>query len=113
MHTKTSLLGTKPWRSIGAIATAMIVAFGIGIATSDSVRPVIPETQADDVIVAGDMNRNGTLEYADASIAISLARGDRTPTPAELLADPNTDYHITLEDVEAILWALEHSPSHP
>jgi hypothetical protein len=101
--------GKKSLRTISIIAGSMALAFAIGIETAGEVRPVVSSTNAIDTTIAGDMNGDGTVTLSDAEIALEIARGYREPTPLELSADPNKDYHITIDDALTIIDIVKHS----
>lgn len=84
----------------------MTASFLLGIQTAGEFRPV-DQTQAGPAEIRGDFNGNGTLDVDDVRIALELAQGTRQPTRAELLADPNGDLVITLDDVAMILSQIQ------
>jgi hypothetical protein len=96
------LLARKSLRTIGIVVASMTAAFIVGIETAGDVEHV-PMTEASDTAVLGDFNGDGTLSVEDVQIALEIAEGNRTPTPNELAADPNRDFHITIEDAKSIL----------
>ncbi len=102
-----SFFGRKSMKTIAIVASSMTVAFILGIETAGDVQPVVNETRAGGTVLQGDLNANGKLDLADVRIALELARGQRTPTPAELSADPNQDFIITTDDALAILDAMK------
>ena len=85
----------------------MAVAFVLGVETAGDVQPVVHETQAGGTVLEGDLDGNGALELSDLRIALELARGDRSPAPKELAADPDQDFRFTMEDALLILQKLE------
>lgn len=89
-------------RTIGIVLGSMTAAFVLGVETAGDV-PQIPTTNASDSAVHGDLSGNGILGPEDARIALEIAQGYRSPTPDELAADPNRDFHITFEDAASIL----------
>lgn len=96
------LLARKSLRTIGIVVGSMTAAFIVGVETAGDVEQV-PLTKASDTAVLGDFNADGKLTPEDVSIALDIAQGYRTPTPEELAADPNRDFHITIEDAKSIL----------
>lgn len=113
MKNSYSLFRRRSLKTIVIVLGSMSAAFMVGIQTAGDVRPVVGSISADGTVIEGDFNGNGQLDIADARIALVLAHGDRTPSPSELAADPNGDFHITLEDAEAILERLERTPGTP
>jgi len=64
-----------------------------------SLKPATPQ------VVLGDLNGDGTVEVADAVVALQFAVGIGTPTPAQVQAgDLNGDGSIDVADVLLILW---------
>lgn len=110
MKHQYSLFRRKSLKTIAIVLGSMGAAFMVGIQTAGDIRPVVGSISADGTVIEGDFNGNGQLEAADARIALVLARGDRSPTPEELAADPNGDFHVTMEDVETILELLGLTP---
>lgn len=108
-----SVFRRKSLRTITIVTGSMAVAFIVGVQTAGDVHPVISPTQADTTIVRGDFNGNGRLDNEDARIALQIASGYRSPTPAELAADPNQDFSITADDAMLILEELERTPQTP
>ncbi len=104
-----SFFGRKTMRTIAIVAGSMTVAFIIGVETAGEVKPVVSSTNAGGTVIAGDMNGNGHVDAEDAEIALDISMGVRVPSPAELEADPNQDFHITKEDVAAILDILQRN----
>lgn len=94
-------------KSILIVASSMIVAFIVGIETAGEVHPVVSEIRAGGAVIEGDLNGNGSVDLQDVRIALELAQGYRTPTPAELSADPNRDFQFTVDDAIAILDTLQ------
>lgn len=94
-------------KSILIVVSSMGLAFFVGIETAGEVHPVVTETQAGSAILEGDLNGNGSVDLQDVRIALELAEGYRTPTPAELSADPNRDFQFTVDDAIAIIDKLQ------
>ena len=103
------LCSKKSLRTICIVAGRMALAFAIGIETAGEGRPVVGSTNASDTTLAGDMNGDGRVSLEDAEIALEVARGYREPTPLELSADPNKDFHITIDDALTIIEMVKHS----
>jgi hypothetical protein len=99
---KYRFLAHKSLRTIGIVVGSMAAAFVVGIQTAGDVQPV-PATRASDTVLLGDLNGDGMVGPEDVRIAIEISEGYRTPTPDELAADPNRDFHITIEDAKSIL----------
>lgn len=111
MRHKYSFYSRKSLRTICIVVASMSLAFLLGIETSGDIEPVVGSLRAGSVAVEGDFNGNGLLDANDARIALEIAQGFRSPTTQELAADPDHDFHITVEDAMAILEKLEHLPS--
>ncbi len=84
----------------------MALAFVLGVETAGDVQPLVEYTRAGGR-VSGDMNGDGMVGVADARIALDIALGYRAATAAELEADVNNDLQITVQDVAAILEAVD------
>ena len=112
-HHKYSLFTRKSLRTILIVVGSMSFAFALGIQTAGDFQPVVNETKAGNAVLEGDFNGNGALDINDVHIALELAQNFRTPTPAELAADPNQDFHITIEDAMMIVEKLEHQMLKP
>lgn len=85
---------------------AIVTSFTAGIKSAPDIHPV-DTIHADDAILGGDMNNDGILTSADAAIALEIALDYRTATTNELLADPNGDFTITVQDALTILHGLQ------
>jgi hypothetical protein len=89
------------------MGAAMIVsAFFIGIETTGDVHP-IALIEAGSGEIRGDINRNGRLDLEDAITILEIVQGYRDPAPEELLADPNGDGILTVDDALRILATLD------
>ncbi len=99
----------KTLKTITIVVASMTAAFILGIETAGDVQPIVSSTKAGGSVLEGDVDDNGTIDLRDAQIALEIARGNRVASPRELEADPNQDFHITLEDVATI---LEHIRIH-
>ena len=104
-----SFFGPKSLRTLAIVISSMTVAFVLGVETSGDVQPVVNQTRAGGAVLEGDINGNGVLDIDDAVLVLELARGDRTPQPKELAADPNQDFSFTISDAIQILKTLEHT----
>ncbi len=106
-HKKTSSIFSRPLlRKACIVLGCMVFSFGLGIQTAGEVH--IASTRAGSLVIPGDLNGNGHLDVDDAKIALAIARGLESATPAQLEADPNGDFRITIEDAMAILNDLSH-----
>ena len=93
------------WQAATVIAF-MAMSFVLGIQTAGDVKTV-STTEAVGSQLPGDVNGDSAITAADAHLAIEIAQGKVIATQQMLLADPNGDYSITLDDALAILTALE------
>jgi len=101
-HARSKVVRTVPALLLVAVSGA--AAFSLGIRSAEDGRTVVQTIVASDG-VQGDLNRDGKLTNADATIAIEVAAGLRTATTDELTNDPNGDGVITTADA---LWILDH-----
>lgn len=106
MHTYFTTFSAQTVKRCGIVVGCMAVAFAIGIQTAGDVQPIVEPTRAG-IRTSGDLDGDGTVDADDARIALDIARGYRIATAAELEADTNQDFRITVEDVAAILEQLE------
>ncbi len=83
-------------------ALAVISSFTLGIKTAGDVQPVSP-SEASGTRVSGDINNDNTVDIRDAILILEIARGYEEATPSELLADPNGDGRLTIDDAIRIL----------
>ena len=100
-------------QTILIVASSRSLAFFVGIETAGEVHPVVSETQAGGAVIEGDLNGNGSVDLQDVRIALELAQGYRTPTPAELSADPNRDFQFTVADAITILDTFQQQSPTP
>ena len=107
MPSSYSLFSRKSLKTITIVLSSMTAAFLLGIETAGDLHPVVSETRAGGTVLDGDFNKNGVIDIGDAKIALELAMEYRTPTPDELAADPNQDFHITSDDVMTIINRLQ------
>lgn len=87
----------------GAICVA--ASFVIGIQSAGDVQP-IALIEAGSPSRAGDLTGDGVTDVRDAIAILEVAQGYKTPTPEELLADPNEDGALTIDDALRILRTL-------
>ena len=106
MHKYFSTFTAVNLKHTGLVLGSMAVAFMLGIQTAGDVHPLIEPTRAG-TRQSGDLDGNDMVNASDARLALDIAKGYREATPDELLADPNQDFHITLEDVAEILQMIE------
>lgn len=86
--------------SLGALA--VVSSFTLGIKTAGDVRTVSP-MEASGTRIAGDINNDGIVDTRDVIAILEVARGYKEATPDELLADPNGDGSLTIDDAIRIL----------
>lgn len=101
---------TKQWRSLpvtvlGLGTLAVISSFALGLKTAGDIQTVAP-MQASGTEVTGDMDASGFVDIRDAITILEIVRGYRSATPEELLADPNGDGMLTIDDAISILHDL-------
>lgn len=94
-------------KTIAIVLSSMTTAFIIGVETAGDVQPIVAPTKAGGSVLEGDFDGNGTLDTTDVKIALDIIQGNRTATPYELEADPNQDFHITMDDVTVMLEEIE------
>lgn len=79
-------------------------AFSLGIRSAEDGRSVVDPIMASGGL-QGDLDRDGTLDNDDLTIAIEVATGIRKAEPEELKNDPNKDGVLTTADA---LWINDH-----
>ena len=84
---------------------SVIVSFTVGIRTAGDVQTVAP-TEATGMRMSGDINNDEQIDTEDVIAILEVARGYRSATPEELLADPNADGRLTIDDALRILHDL-------
>ena len=80
--------------------------FAVGIETAGDMKAVAP-LQANDEVIPGDMNGNGSIDGEDVTIILEIAKGQRAPTVEQLQADPSGDRFLTVEDAMQLLRTLQ------
>ncbi|MBT7337326.1 hypothetical protein HN801_01310 [Candidatus Peregrinibacteria bacterium] len=83
----------------------LVSSFAIGIHTAGNVQPV-RLIEAGGTALAGDIDGNGTVDIADAILVLEVAQGYVLSTSDQLLADPNADGALTVDDAIRILSIL-------
>ena len=96
---------TLPLTLLSMGALAIISSFTLGIKTAGDVTPVSP-IEASSTRINGDINNDEKVDVRDAIVILEIARGYREATPSELLADPNGDGRLTIDDAIRILHDL-------
>lgn len=86
-------------------ALSVISSFSLGIHTAGDVETIAP-LQAEGTTIAGDMDADGILTTADAIAILDFAQGYESPTPEQLLADPNGDGQLTVDDAIRLLYDI-------
>lgn len=83
-------------------ALSVVSSFALGIHTAGDVQTIAP-LQAEGTTIAGDMNADGILTNADVIAILDIAQGYETATSEQLLADPNGDGQLTVDDAIRVL----------
>lgn len=89
--------------SLGTLC--VVSSFAIGLQTAGNVQPV-HLIEAGGTAQAGDLDGNGTVNIADAIAILEIAQGYALATPEQLLADPNSDGALTVDDAIRVLSIL-------
>lgn len=87
----------------GALCVA--ASFAIGIQSAGEVQP-ISLIEAGSPNRTGDVDGNGSVDVQDAIQILEMVQGYRSPTSDQLMADPNGDGALTLDDALRILRTL-------
>ncbi|OIO53297.1 hypothetical protein AUJ46_05490 [Candidatus Peregrinibacteria bacterium CG1_02_54_53] len=80
-------------------------AFLIGIQSAGEVQP-IALIEAGSVSQRGDLTGDGSTDVQDVITILEVVQGYRQATPDQLLADPNQDGTLTIDDALRILRTL-------
>jgi len=87
----------------GAICVA--AALVIGIQSAGDVKPIaLIEAGSENRV--GDLTGDGVVDVQDAIQILEVVQGYKAPTPEQLLADPNEDGQLTVDDALRILRTL-------
>lgn len=81
---------------------SVISSFSLGIKTAGDVE-TISSTEAEGIVLTGDVNGDHVVDIADAIKVLEIAQGYEDPTADQLLSDPNGDGVLTVEDAIRIL----------
>lgn len=97
---------SRRWRTV--VQTAVVAAlcvvgsFAVGMNTSDNVR-TIASLEAGMPLGDGDADGNGVVDIHDVIELLEVVRGYRETVPQHLIADPNGDGEITVDDALQLL----------
>ncbi len=89
-----------PILALGIVA--VLSSFTLGIKTAADVKTVAP-MEASGSRLSGDVNDDGVIDTRDVIAILEVARGYKDATPDELLADPNSDGQLNIDDAIRIL----------
>lgn len=84
---------------------AVTSSFFIGVKTAGDVETIAP-SEAGGVRITGDINSDSVVDERDVIVILEIARGYEEATPDQLLADPNGDGHLTVDDAIRLLHDL-------
>ncbi len=90
--------------SLGMLS--ILSAFFLGIQTAGEV-DTVASTSAVNVLSTGDVNGDGKVDVRDAIDILELIRSDDHPTVEQLLADPDQDGLLTIDDALQILRSVD------
>ncbi|UPA23116.1 hypothetical protein K8942_02790 [Candidatus Peribacteria bacterium] len=98
---------TTRWHSLpvtilGLGTLAVVSSFALGLKTAGNIQTVAP-MEASGTRLTGDISEDGIIDVRDAITILEIANGYRDATPDELLADPNGDGALTIDDAIRIL----------
>lgn len=100
---KTQSQRQLPLFTFGALAVLAIgTSFAVGLNTSGDVQTVSP-LEASSTRIPGDIDNNSVIDTRDVVVILEIEKGYKTATPDELLADPNADGQLTIDDAIRIL----------
>ncbi|MDD5623749.1 MAG: hypothetical protein PHI23_03500 [Candidatus Peribacteraceae bacterium] len=104
MHTPIlqRILSGQSLKMLGLGAMCVVASFAVGIRTAGEVQP-ITLIEAGSTAQQGDMDGSGSIDLQDVISILEIAQGYHTPSPRELLADPNGDGQLTVDDALRLL----------
>lgn len=86
-------------------ASCIASSFAIGIQTAGEVHP-ISLIEAGSSTQRGDIDGSGEIDEQDVIMLLEIAQGYAEATPQQLLADPNGDGQLTVDDALRLLNTL-------
>lgn len=89
--------------TLGFLAVAS--SFFIGVKTAGDVETIAP-SEAGGVRITGDINNDAVIDERDVIAILEIARGYEEASPDQLLADPNGDGHLTVDDAIRLLYDI-------
>ncbi len=84
---------------------SIVGSFVVGIQSAGNLQPV-SLIEAGGMTQAGDIDGSGVVDVQDALLILEVVQGYAVPTSDQLLADPNRDGALTVEDAYRILSGL-------
>src|SRR3989344_6310214 len=84
-----------PFFALGFLA--VVASFTVGMKTAGDVSTVSP-LEASGTRISGDINSDSLVDERDAIVILEIAQGYEEATPEQLLADPNHDGKLTIDD---------------
>lgn len=102
-HKTHRRFGQLPLYVLGMLA--VLSSFSVGMKTAGDVETISP-MEASGTRLSGDVNGDGTVDVRDVIVILDIARGYRLQTADELVADPNHDGKLTIDDAIRILNGL-------
>ncbi|PIR49182.1 hypothetical protein COU80_00330 [Candidatus Peregrinibacteria bacterium CG10_big_fil_rev_8_21_14_0_10_55_24] len=92
-------------RALALGAVCIVSSFAIGIQSVGEVQPVTL-IEAGSIEQPGDIDGDGDIDLQDVIHILEIAQGYEPVTPANLMADPNRDGALTVDDALRILTVL-------
>lgn len=100
-HSTLSVLQKQlPVFALGVLA--VVSSFALGVRTAGDIETVAP-SEAGGIRVTGDIDNDGRVTLRDVIDILEVVQGYEVATPEQLLADPNADGHLTVDDALRIL----------
>lgn len=107
MHTKFRTFQAKHLQIVLLGILCMSGSFAIGIRTAGDVQTI--EQSMAGSVAAGDINGDSAVDLHDVISILEITQGYQVASPQELLADPNGDGNLTVDDALRLLRDLARS----
>ncbi len=94
----------SPLEAVALGSLAVAAAFFVGLQSAGDPQPASLVTAGG--TLPGDLNGDAAISLEDAIAILEISQGYRSATPEEILADPNNDGQLTVDDAIRVLTTL-------
>jgi len=101
----TTLPSRKNVHALALGVVCIVSSFAIGIQSVGDVQPVTL-IEAGSIQQAGDVDGSGEVDLQDVIAILEISQGYNKAAPAQLMADPNRDGRLTVDDALRVLTML-------